>query len=93
MAIKLRAPLGISFSALLLWSFALVGLPLLIGLSVTAYLFDQVATQARSFGGRGGAAHAHLTPDRPRHRQPAAGQRPVSGAAGRRAVQRRAAGA
>lgn len=48
MAIKLRAPLGISFSALLLWSFALVGLPLLIGLSVTAYLFDQVATQARS---------------------------------------------
>ncbi len=48
MALKLRAPLGISFSALLLWSFALVGLPLLIGLSVTAYLFDQVATQARS---------------------------------------------
>ncbi len=48
MTLKLRAPLGISFSALLLWSFALVGLPLLIGLSVTAYLFDQVATQARS---------------------------------------------
>lgn len=47
MAFNLRAPFGISFSALLLWSFALVGLPLVIGLSVTAYLFDHVATQAR----------------------------------------------
>ncbi|WP_320376888.1 HAMP domain-containing sensor histidine kinase [Thiomonas sp.] len=48
MSLKPRMPLRISFSALLLWSFALVGLPLLIGLAVTAYLFDQVAIQARS---------------------------------------------
>jgi len=48
MAIALRSPFNISFSALLLWGFALVGLPLLLGLSVTAYLFDQVATQART---------------------------------------------
>lgn len=48
MAFNLRAPFSISFSALLLWSFALVGLPLVIGLSVTAYLFDHVATQART---------------------------------------------
>lgn len=48
MAIALRSPINISFSALLLWGFALVGLPLLLGLSVTAYLFDQVATQART---------------------------------------------
>jgi len=48
MAIALRSPLNMSFSALLLWGFALVGLPMLLGLSVTAYLFDQVATQART---------------------------------------------
>lgn len=45
---RLRSPLRISFSALLLWGFALVGLPLLLGMSVTAYLFDQVAAQART---------------------------------------------
>ncbi|MGE0071502.1 MAG: ATP-binding protein [Thiomonas sp.] len=44
----LPAALNRSFSALLLWSFALVALPLLLGLSVTAYLFDQMATQARA---------------------------------------------
>ncbi len=43
-----RLPLRMAFSAMLLWSFALVGLPLLLGLSVTAYLFDQVAAQART---------------------------------------------
>ncbi len=39
--------LRVSFSALLLWGFGLVALPLLVGLGATAYLFDQVATQAR----------------------------------------------
>ena len=42
-----RSRLGVSFSALLLWGFGLVALPLLLGLAATAYLFDQVATQAR----------------------------------------------
>jgi two-component system sensor histidine kinase GlrK len=48
MAIALRSPLKISFTALLLWGFGLVVLPLMLGLSVTAYLFDQVAAQART---------------------------------------------
>lgn len=44
----MRLPLRMAFSSMLLWSFALVGLPLLLGMSVTAYLLDQVAAQARS---------------------------------------------
>lgn len=42
-----RPRLRVSFSALLLWGFGLVALPLLLGLAATAYLFDHVAAQAR----------------------------------------------